>query len=278
MTGEINFMTYFLIVFIILLAFYSNRYGWWKKSVSYSFPRILMYHQISHHIKGAKFNGLRVPPEMFEKQISWLVEQGMHFVTMKQLLAYEDKIPEKTVAITFDDGYEDNYTYALKILKKYNACATLYLVVDRHDNDWSVQKKMHHNSGELARDKKLSDEQVKAMIDSGIFEIGAHTISHANSSQLSEEEKKEEICGSKNQLQKIFNIDISSFAYPFGIYDKKDVEIVKKCGFSSAVTTQNGINRGLLKAFELKRIKVSGKDNLYAFKLRLRTGMRGWKK
>ena len=271
-------MTYVLIVFIIFLVFYSNRYGWWKKSVSYSCPRILMYHQISHHIKGAKFNGLRVTPEMFEQQIAWLDEQGMNFVTMKQLLAYGDEIPPKTVAITFDDGYEDNYTYALKILKKYNACATLYLVIDRHDNDWSIHKKEHHNSGELVKDKKLSDEQVKKLIDSGIIEIAAHTKTHANLSQLNKTEKTTEICGAREKLQQIFNIEITSFAYPFGIYDRDDLELVKNCGFHSAVTTHDGIDCNLLEPFELKRIKVSGKDNFYAFKLRVRTGKRGWRK
>lgn len=60
--------------------------------------------------------------------------------------------PEKTVAITFDDGYLDNLENAYPILEKYQAKATIYVVVDRHDRDWSTYKKAHHNSGELARE------------------------------------------------------------------------------------------------------------------------------
>ncbi len=263
--------------FLGLLVF-SNRYGWWKKTVPYSCPRILMYHQIAKPIAGARFNGLRVSPEMFDRQLAWLVEQKMNFVTMKQLIAYGEKIPQNTVAITFDDGYEDNLLNALPILKKYHACATLYLVIDRHDNDWSTKKKYHHNSGELAREKKLTDEQVKVLIDSGLFEVAAHTHSHANLSQLDLAHKTIEIAVAKKTLEQCFNIKVSSFAYPFGIYDASDVEIVKNAGYISAVTTISGIDCVLNKSFELMRIKISGKDGFYAFKLRMRTGMRGWKK
>ena len=51
---------------------------------------------------------------------------------MSEIEEYDNS--EKVVAITFDDGYLDNYTQAYPLLKKYNACATLYLVVDRHDD------------------------------------------------------------------------------------------------------------------------------------------------
>ena len=67
---------------------------------------------------------------------------------MSELSKYKDT--EKVVALTFDDGYLDNYSKALPLLKKYNACATLYLVIDRHNNDWPIKKNPKHNSGALA--------------------------------------------------------------------------------------------------------------------------------
>ena len=62
----------------------------------------------------------------------------------------------------------------------YGAKATLYLVVDRHDRDWSTYKKAHHSGGELMREPKLSDAEVREMIASGVFELGSHTLTHAN--------------------------------------------------------------------------------------------------
>jgi hypothetical protein len=76
-------------------------------------------------------------------------------------------------------------------------------------------------------------------------------------------------------LETKFKTKISSFAYPFGIYDNEDVNIIKKGNYSSAVTTYEGVvdNNS---AFELKRIKASGKDNFFAFKLRVLKGFRGF--
>jgi len=256
----------------------SYRYAWWKPAVSYRHPRILMYHMIKTHTQG-KFKGLRVSPEAFEKQIRYLSAGGWHFVTMSELVAHYNDLPEKTVAVTFDDGYEDNYTHALPILKKYGAKATLYVVVDRHDREWSSRRKAKNDSGELMREPKLSNEQIKEMIRSGVFEIGSHTLTHPNLPTLSKDEKYKEIVHSKAAIEEAFGITCNAFCYPFGLYDDEDVALVRQAGYTSATTTQAGIE-DMTKAdmYRLKRITVSGKDNFLAFVLKLRTGKRGVRK
>lgn len=276
-------MNVWLISIIALIAFwflrFSFRYGWWARQIDYRHPRILMYHMISDPRKGAKFNGLRVSPSQFERQLAWLNDNGWTFITMAQWETMGDDLPPKSIALTFDDGFEDNFTHAFPLMKKYGATGTLYLVTDRHDRDWSTNKKAHHNSGELMNEPKLSDEQVQEMVDSKVFELGAHTLTHANLSKLPNDEKLVEIQESKQQLEQQFNTPVSSFAYPFGIYDQKDVVTAKKAGFSSAVTTEVGITRiEANQPLELKRIKISGKDNFLAFKLRLKQGKRGYSK
>jgi len=268
-------MTDIVILLGIFFIYFSYKYAWWLPEVENKHPRILMYHQIAEPIKNAKFNGLRVTPDAFEQQLKWLHNNGWNFVTMNELLENRDRIQPKTVAITFDDGYENNYKLALPLLKKYHAKATIYVVIDRHDNDWSTKKKSHHNSGELVKDKKLSDEQIVEMIQSGSIEIASHTLSHANLSQLDIANKTLEIGSSKKQLEDQFNISISSFAYPFGIYDKNDVEIAQNCEYQSAVTTENGINTDFKSPLELKRIKISGKDRFFVFKLKMKLGKKG---
>jgi peptidoglycan/xylan/chitin deacetylase (PgdA/CDA1 family) len=271
-------MIWLLLPLVIWVLWFSNRYGWWRPPVSYQHPRILMYHQIANHQHGARFNGLRVPPEMFDKQLQWLVQNNWKFLTMADLVKQQENIPKKSVVLTFDDGYLDNLTNALPIMKKYNARATLYLVIDRHDNDWSTKKKKHHDSGELARDPKLNDQQVTELLESGCFELGGHTHTHANLNSLDQKQKIAEIKNSKIKLEQLFNTKVTSFAYPFGIYSEQDVSIVEQSGYSSAVTTDAGIDDSNLPWFKLKRVKISGKDNLYAFKLRLKNGIRGFSK
>ncbi|RCW66542.1 polysaccharide deacetylase [Marinobacter nauticus] len=263
-----------VLTFLVVLMF-SRRYGWWRPSVGPEYPRVLMYHMVSEHRPGAKFNKLRVTPAAFDWQIQWLKENGWHFGVMSELDAPE-QLPPKTVFLTFDDGFADNFRHAHPVLTRYGARATLYLVVDRFDRDWSTAKKAHHDTGELMREPKLTDDDVREMLASGCWELGGHTLTHANLARLDKAAKRSEISGCREQLQARFETNVASFAYPFGIYDESDVELVREAGFTSAVTTVEGIDRDpASRPFELSRVKVSGKDNRLAFRLRMRTGKRG---
>lgn len=233
-----------------------------------------MYHMVQEPLPGAKFNKLRVSPSAFEAQLRWLSEQGWHFAKMSDLLT--QSLPDKTVILTFDDGYSDNLENADPIMAKYDACATLYLVEDRFDRDWSTSKKAHHDSGELMREPKLHDDQIAEMLQSGRWEIGGHTRTHANLSALDDDERRTEIVGARDSMARHFGTKLDSFAYPFGIYSAADVAMAREAGYSTAVTTEEGIATDVgAQALELPRIKVSGKDSMLAFRLRLRTGRRG---
>lgn len=242
-----------------------------QKPVSYKHPRILMYHMVSPWLEKGKFNKLRVKPDEFEKQVRFLAKNGWHFATMSELTS-QNELPYKSVCITFDDGFKDNYTNAHPILEAYDAKATLFLVCDRHDRDWSTSKKAHHNSGELLRESKLTNNEVNSMLSSGVWELGAHTITHANLPKNSDEMALIEISKSKLDLENQFKTQVDSFAYPFGIYEDREVLMVSRSGYKSAVTTIEGISLTSENPFELKRIKVSGKDSLSAFKRKLDFG------
>jgi len=266
-------MIYTLIAIDVLLILFSLKYVWWYPREDLKKTRIMMYHMISKQLPKTKKSGLRVSPEMFERHLKYFSDNNWSFIKMSELLEHDTQ--EKVVAITFDDGYEDNYSEAFPLLKKYNACATLYLVIDRHQNDWSAKKNPKHNKGDLAKKSKLSDEQVQEMVTSGIFELGGHTYSHPFLPNLSAEDKKHEMISSKSFLETKFNTNISSFAYPFGIYSSADVDIIKASNFISAVTTNEGVASSD-SIYELKRIKASGKDNFLTFKLRVLKGFRGF--
>lgn len=267
-------MIYILILLLVLMIALSLKYAWWKPAVDWKRPRVLMYHMVREHIDGAKFNKLRVKPAEFDRQVAWMKAQGFHFVTMQELQDNWGQHPEKTVAITFDDGYLDNLENAYPILEKYQAKATIYVVVDRHDRDWSTYKKAHHNSGELAREPKLNDEQVQFLAQSGVVEIGSHTLTHANLDKLDDAACLAELVDSKQQLEQLTGTAVNSFAYPFGIYSQRDVALAKQAGYYNAVTTKEGIDDLNPDFMQLQRIKISGKDSMFAVKLRLKLGKR----
>ena len=274
-------MTLWLVLGAVLAAgWFSNRYAWWRRPVDWRHPRVLMYHMISPHRPSAKFNGLRVTPERFEAQLAWLKRNGWQFFTVSELWEQWDTLPAKSVAITFDDGYADNLHNALPLLEKYDAKATIYMVVDRHDRDWSTAKKAHHNTGELAREPKLSDEELQRLVASGRIEIGSHTLTHINMRTLPADDKRRELAESRHLLQAQTGQAVASFAYPFGIYGGEDVALAREAGYTTAVTTIDGIDARTPRPdpLQMKRIKVSGKDNMLAFVMRMRGGKRGWRK
>jgi peptidoglycan/xylan/chitin deacetylase (PgdA/CDA1 family) len=264
---------------LMVLAVWSYRYAWWRPTVPWRHPRILMYHMVAPHRPGARFNGLRVPPELFEAQLARLKGEGWRFFTISELWAQWDDLPAKSVAITFDDGFRDNLTTVLPLLERYDARATVYVVVDRLDRDWSTAKKAHHDSGELMREAKLSDAEIRLLAASGRVEIGSHTLTHCYLPTTPREEKVREMAESRILLQESAGVPVTSFAYPFGAYGDEDAALAAAAGYETAVTTDPGIDRvmGRPDPYRLKRVKISGKEGLAAFSLRLRTGLRGVK-
>ena len=264
------------VLFALAVAWFSWRYAWWRPTADMRFPRILMYHMIAEPVAGARFNGLRVSPSMFEQQLSWLKNNKWKSFTVSELVDQADRLPDKAFAITFDDGYADNATRALPLLQQYGCKATLYLVVDRHNRDWSRTRKAHHDSEELKGVAKLSDEQVETLLASGCFELGAHTLTHPDFLKLDEATVQRELVDAKRQLEQRFGVPVRSFAYPFGLYRPEQVELVREAGYDSAVTVAEGIDSpASWNPLELLRIKISGRDGMFAFRQRMRTGRRG---
>jgi peptidoglycan/xylan/chitin deacetylase (PgdA/CDA1 family) len=230
-------------------------------------------------IQGKKFNSLRVSPKMFETQVCYLAQNGWQSFTMSEAFNMRSSLPKKSVVITFDDGYRDNLTNALPILQKYGFKATVYLVNDRHDRDWSGYRKAKNEGAGLKDEQKLSDAEVQRLLESGLVEIGAHTLTHANLTVLDDMTSQKEICDSRVQIEKSFKTVCHSFAYPFGLYGEREKQMVASCEYTHAVTTYPGIvDLNGCDPYSIPRITVSGKDNLWVFKQKLRTGRKGIKK
>jgi len=255
---------------------WSARYAWWRPPVPWSRPRVLMHHMVREHIPGARFNKLRVPPEKFERQVAWLARNGFTFVFASRLFEGEP-LPERAVCLTFDDGYADNLLAADPVLERHGARATLYLVEDRAGG-WSSRKKAHHADDELASEPKLTDEQVRALLATGRWQLGGHTRSHPVLTDLPPDEAKEEIASARASFADNYGVTPPTFAYPFGIFDESHARVAREAGFIGAMTTDAGIPDAETNPMATPRVKVSGKDGMLAFRIRMRTGKRGLRK
>lgn len=219
---------------VILGLTLANRYQLWRWPKPAAWPRLLMYHSIANEAP----TGMNTPPAKFEAQVAWLKKQGYTFCTVSELLT---TTTPKAIAITFDDGFANNYQHAFPILQKYQAKATVYL------------------APEIANIDKLTPAQITAMQASGLIEFGAHSMTHINLLQTATDPARQEIIASKQQVEALTGAACVSFAYPFGRFSAETVELVKAAGFVSAVTTKKKIIANFkTQAFTIPRISTHG--------------------
>jgi peptidoglycan/xylan/chitin deacetylase (PgdA/CDA1 family) len=209
---------------------------------------------------------LSVPSDAFRRQVRWLAEKGYAGNTVS--CCAEERANGDSgqgVAITFDDCFESVYENALPILKLHNFKATFFATVDYAGKTrWGSEKHQRwsdEKSGEFNIPfRHMTWDQLKSLVDSGM-EIGAHTITHRNLTELSSREQEEEIAGSKDILEKRLGVTVETFCYPRGKYDEQIIDIVKKAGFKTACTTNPGHVVNGCRPYELGRFPV-GNSNL----------------
>lgn len=206
---------------------------------------ILAYHHIDDIPTYQALNLNIVSPASFEKQMRYLHDSHYTVIQLDSLvnmIKEGKKPPRKSVVITFDDGYENVYTHAYPILKKYEFPATIFVLADF-----------------IGAQGYLTLEQMKEMYQHGIF-MGAHSRTHAYLPDLTYEGQEEEIVGSKRIIEQKLRGSVNYFAYPSGGFNNQIKKIVKEAGFLGACTTNRGFYRYNQDVYELKRIRIKDTD------------------
>jgi peptidoglycan/xylan/chitin deacetylase (PgdA/CDA1 family) len=204
---------------------------------------ILCYHKIALPPKKARIKGLYLEPKLFLRQMSEITQVGL----ASAFLGCSAVSKKDTITITFDDGFVSNLIEAVPLMKKVGVQAINYLVADRlgQTSDWEARE-----GGEA--DPLMDESQVLEWLAAG-HQIGAHTCTHPRLSQLSEAEAKEEISASRKKLEDRFGVPIEHFAYPYGDYSERTVDLVRQAGFETAVTMHRGVNTPSTPELELRR-------------------------
>lgn len=192
---------------------------------------ILLYHRVAEAKTDPRL--LCVSPENFRRQIKFLKENFNIIPLSKMVKDIKEKgFREKSVAITFDDGYADNLRDALPILKKFKVPATIFTTVERVGQSHFYWDRDNFEAGQ-----PLTEEELLELSREPLIEIGAHTLTHPNLANLPEKEQEKEIFEGKIKLEQIINMEISGFAYPFGgknSFNSKTINLVKKAGLEYA--------------------------------------------
>lgn len=151
--------------------------------------------------------------------MSFLAQSGYSVLSLSRVLTLknsQEEFPEKTIAITFDDGFKNFFDSALPVLQTYGFPATVFLITGRcgKDNYWPGQL-----SG-IPRLEMLDWNDVEMAANQGI-EFGAHTVTHPNLAHLSKEQYAEEILESKAIIKDRVGDEVKYFAYPYGVFTQE---------------------------------------------------------
>lgn len=220
---------------------------------------ILGYHGIGTAPAREDLFRLLVSPDQFTRQLEMLLDAGFRFVTVAELADQLDGEgpPPGLATVSFDDGLRDNYTTALPILDRLGIRATVYPVVGflGGHSPWISRGP----AGEI-----MAEAELRALAAEG-WEIGAHTMTHPDLSELDYAACKSEIEESREALERITGQPVRTFAYPFGHYGPAAIAATRDAGFRAAVT----IGSGSWAPLELTRAMVSAGDPFPVLMLKL---------
>lgn len=211
---------------------------------------VLMFHHIRPMKASftAKDRQYTVTPEHFVAQMEGLVRAGYTTITPRELqAAMEGKmvLPEKSVLLTFDDGYREHYRLVLPILLRLHLKATYFIITSVFTSPAHMTKAM-----------------VKEADESGLVTIASHTRHHPFLARMSSVTRVPEIAGSKADLEDVVGHPVVDFAYPFGSWSNQVMEEVKEAGYTMGFGIKLGSVHGESSRYQLRRIRVMDGENV----------------
>ncbi len=187
--------------------------------------RILQYHNVTPTFEPA---GTWVTPRQFRRHLQEVRRLGLPAVDPQQ---WESMLHHPGVLWTFDDGFEGVYRYAFPLLERWGIRGFVFVVVGAIGtwNHWdaSFGRPIRH----------LSKEELLALHRAG-WQIGSHSLTHPDLTQLSPEELRQELIESKARLEDLLGTEVSAFCYPFGRWNLRVREAVQEAGYKVAFSSR----------------------------------------
>lgn len=189
---------------------------------------VLLYHHVQPDSEAKRLwqTALSVDNGIFDQQMSYLVSQGYTAISAKQLvdaLLLHIPLPQKSIVLTFDDGYKDVYSYVYPILQKYRLTANLMIA-----------------TGLVGGSDYLSWGDIEEMSRSGLFYFTNHTWSHYPIDQGGYDKVKSEVQTGRKQLEEHVNQIVNIFTYPYGTFNNDAIRVLIEDGVSGAFSTIPG--------------------------------------
>jgi peptidoglycan/xylan/chitin deacetylase (PgdA/CDA1 family) len=207
---------------------------------------ILLYHHIVDSAEESDLYSLKA--SQFRDQMQLLRDWGytpILMATLLDLLQNGGSLPLRPIIITFDDGNRDVYLNAFPLLQELGYPAVIYVIVKS-----------------IGAETNLDAEMLRQMAQAG-WEIGSHSYSHTDLTKSNDLQK--EICHSKKTLEEIAEVEVKTFAYPYGIADDYVKNYARDCGYTSGAGLGPSYHHALSDIFYFQRLPVNGTWSLAEF-------------
>ena len=220
---------------------------------------ILMYHQVGvfHRIREHRSTYCHV--RRFRAQMAFLSAlryRVLGFEEALELLYSGERIPPRSVVLTFDDGYENFREYALPVLRRRGFPAVVYAVAGLLGRPSVWFEREGRPAPPL-----MGAGALREIAREGIT-VGSHGLTHRRLRGLPRRELELEVKRSKELLEGVLGREVKDFCYPYGSYDLQALAAVERAGYRSAVTCVRGSARPEDPPLELPRKAVSYGDTL----------------
>lgn len=211
-----------------------------------------------------------VSRKQFAEQLDFLADEDYATPTITELLTGSRPWPARTAFITFDDGYADNREAFAELYKR--GMRATWFVVSGSVGQSPRWPEDGRPGGRLLNASELRDMQAAGM------EIGSHSVNHVRLDEIDDARLNQECADSKTSLEDILGHAVTSFAYPYGRWDKRCADAVKHAGYGAACTTQTGWALRDNDPYRLRRLTVFNHDTLgrFARKLAFASHAVGW--
>jgi len=228
--------------------------------------KVLMYHRVVENGELSRTHWTCVHTEEFRRQLQLLDRWGFTTVTFddyRLYLAGDLNLPRRPVILTFDDGFDDVYTNAFPILKEFGMKAVVFVLGNRE-----IKKNFWDEHLNLPTASLMNEQQIVELHAAG-FEIGSHTMNHAQLTALPVDEAWEEISRSRMVLEILVNSSVQTFCYPYGDVNESIKKMVEDAGYAIACSVYSGPATFGIEPFEIRRIAIPGGLGSIGFGTRL---------
>ena len=242
------------------------RSAWWlmrsRGLLDRSGLRILFYHRVSDDD-----DPLAVSPRRFRQQMELLAGNGYDVVGLAEAVELLEKgaVPERVIALNFDDGFLDVAQNALPTLERLGFRATVFLPTGVIDGTATFPWYRH-------QPRLLGWDEIRRLDDEGTLRFEAHSVTHPNLILLDGDAARYEISQSKTDLEARLGRPVEAFCYPAGLFGERERGFVAEAGFRVAVSCEPGVNLPGGDPFALRRRQVDPRDSLLDFRAKVGGG------